>query len=618
MLSTFFRKSATGSSVPPNSPKKYAIAKTSRELLGTPSREDLLRKIKRLFSVTEEVWQAHYLYAIHQFCELVQEVPASEIHHHSNEGGLIDHTLEVLHAGVRISQGYILPPNSEPESLVSAADRWRFGVFIAILAHDIGKVVTDLEVVYREAGTQFQYWHPWYGNLPLGAEYSFRYKQRVKNSRVGKSLHEKAAVSLLPKLLTQKAACWLFEDTELLAQLLSTITHSTFGGQVIAEIVRTADCASVSRNLGATTGVKTEHSALVPLHEKLIVSLRKLINDGELKRNKPGAAIWVTDTDTWFVSKATMEAVRVQLLNEGHKSIPKNVVRLFEVLREHDLLVPNPEGESVWTAEIDDYQRNWTQKLTFLRFKNEVIWPTSNPDRFDGSVTPLDKANKPIPEDAEKLSKGEAVEPDAIQEAMPDKALNNAFDSTVIRQKEAEPDQHSSASNTPSKKLAISPISDRHGTTEKSTFSSEEARDLWKHSRRVQEDILAQNEFIAWLLKAISRRQIRANEPKAPVHILDKHVALVTPAIFILYLKSNAIKKRLYEKRAEGKKVYTLLQKELEALDIHQRGSNGQNIVKMSVTGERKQSELKVYLLNRECFPSLSSFSANRVMSIHL
>src|SRR5690606_8095030 len=133
----------------------------------------------------------------------------------------------------------------------------------------------------------------------------------------------------------------IFEDTELLGQLLSTVTHSTFGGQAIAEIVRAADSASVAKNLGAETGVKTEHSNLIPLHEKLIVSLRKLVNEGDLKKNKPGAAVWVTDTDTWVVSKATMEAVRIQLINEGHSGIPKNVVTLFGILNDHDCRIKN-------------------------------------------------------------------------------------------------------------------------------------------------------------------------------------------------------------------------------------------------------------------------------------
>ena len=374
MLSTIFKRKPSRTSEEPV-PTKYALAKTGKELLESPERSALIRKIKRLFSITEDVWANHYLFAIEQFAELVQEVPASEIHHHSKEGGLIDHTLEALHAGIRIAQGYVLPPNSEPEHIAASSDRWRFGAFIAILSHDIGKVVTDIEVVYRDRGGEFQHWHPWYGSIPKDSEYSYRYKKRINNSKIAKSLHEKAAMSLLPRLLTKKAAQWIFEDTELLAQLFSTVTHSTFGGQAIAEIVRTADSASVAKNLGADTGVKTEHSNSIPLHEKLIVSLRKLINDGDLKRNKPGAAVWVTDTDTWVVSKATMEAVRVQLLNEGHKGIPQNVVRLFEVLKDHELLIPNSEGESVWTAEINDFAKNWQQKLTFLRFKNETIWP---------------------------------------------------------------------------------------------------------------------------------------------------------------------------------------------------------------------------------------------------
>lgn len=654
MLSTLFKRKPTQDSDPKQA-KKYSVAKSGKDLLVSPERSALIRKIKRLFSITEDVWTNHYLYAIEQFAELVQEVPASEIHHHSTAGGLIDHTLEALHAGIRIAQGYVLPPNSEPEQIASSSDRWRFGAFIAILAHDIGKIVTDIEIVYRERGGEFQRWHPWYENIPTGAEYSYRYKKRANNSKIAKSLHEKAAMSLLPRLLTKKAAQWVFEDTELLAQLFSTVTHATFGGQAIAEIVRTADSASVANNLGADTGVRTDHSNAIPLHEKLIVSLRKLINDGDLKKNKPGAAIWVTENDTWVVSKATMEAVRVQLLNEGHKGIPKNIVRLFEVLREHELLIPNQEGDSVWTAEINDFAKNWQQKLTFLRFKNEIIWPTSNPETFDGEVTPLDKSGNVIEENNSEKNKELIVESNTpeIQDEnknvgpMHEGSKNNK--EKLLEEQKEKPTQrsfdsfdniapaapiHSKANNgktentqTTSSKAQPNPTRQRDQKNEEPVrkednyqngITSSDAKNIWKHSRKVQEDLLMQNDFIAWLLKGIARRHIRVNEAKAPVHILEGHVALVTPAIFNLYLDKNSLKKRLYEKRAGSKKIYTLLQKEIESLDIHQRGSNGQNIVRMSVDGQRSQAELRVYLLNRDCFPSLANFSPNKVMTIHL
>lgn len=580
--------------------RKYPIVKTGHELLSTPERQIIIRQLKRLFSTTESGWADHYLYAIEKFCELVQELPASEIHHHSQPGGLIDHTLETLHSGVRIALGYVLPPNAEPEEIASATDRWRYGVFIAILSHDAGKVLTDIEVVFRNTGESFQLWHPWFGNLPKGAEYSYRYRARVPNKTASKTMHEQAAMSFLPKLLTKKAAAWLFEDMELVASVFGAVTHSGYTQNVIREIVRKADGSSVSANLGAETGTVTSHSSSIPLHEKLMVSLRKLVNDGDLKRNRPGAAIWVTDSDTWAVSKAVMEAVKVQLQQEGHKGIPNSPVRLFEVLREHELIVPTSEGDSVWSAEVNDYAKNWQQKLTFIRFKNDQIWVNQQPDYFDGKVTPLDRAGRA------------AVAPIISKEKEDGETAQAQVEEVVNRQNEELKQDVSQKPSTEYQKAETE--------TEKQDIgvSSKEAIEQWVSPKRIKQETLMENDFISWLVRGITRRQIRVNEPKAPVHVLDHHIALVTPAIFILYLEKNSLKKKLYEKRSGDKRSYTLIQKEIESLEIHQRSSHGQNIVRMTVEGQRTRSELKVYLLNRDFFPSLSNFNPNKAMRIHL
>jgi len=341
-----------------------------------------------------------------------------------------------------------------------------------------------------------------------------------------------------------------------------------------------------------------------------------------------------------------MEAVRLQLLNEGHRGIPKSIVRLFEVLREHELLIPNQHGESVWTAEVNDFAKNWQQKLTFLRFKNEIIWPTSNPDTFDGEVSPVDKDGNLITEkksiddqnvicddntlnDQNISSNVRSMDESKIcqnyvmgqGEKLVQKSCNS-FDNIVPAASHSSNDyiikKQITDSNVSSNstKQSNKELDKKEGV--KNGITSSDAKKFWKHSRKPQESHLVENDFIAWLLRGISRRVIRVNEAKAPVHILDRHVALVTPAIFNLYLDKNSLKKRLYEKRAENKKIYTLLQKELEKLDIHQRGLNGQNIVKMSVEGQRSQAELRVYLLNRDCFPSLANFSSNKVMMIQL
>lgn len=580
------------------------ISKTSCDLLAVSHRHILLTKIKRLISVTESVWTTHYLYAIEQFSELVQELPASELHHHSNHGGLIDHTLETLHAGLRISQGYVLPPNTEPEKIYGAAEQWRFGVFITILAHDIGKILTDIDICYRIREEAFQSWHPWFGNIPIGAEYKFKYRSNTSSERISKNIHEYGSMSLLPKLLTKKAAVWVFEDRVLLSQILCTLVNATFGGHVISEIVRTADRKSTANDLGAETGIKTGDSNQIPLHEKIIVSLRKLIDDSELVRNKPGAAIWVGSDFTWVVSKAAMEAVRLQLVNSGHKGIPKNVVRFFQVLLDHKLIIPNNLGESVWTAEIIDYSKNWQQKLTFLKFKNEIIWPTRHPDIFDGEINPLDKNGKTLLDSTE-------VSDDTKGDALVQKPADAIFSS----ERTVTPMKSSKKKSKEGSNVRIGPLKSSH------TYSNRGGEGVDIESKTSDKMMVVpkhylSNPFVSWLLNGIDRRIIRVNESKAPVHILEKYVALVTPSIFIQYLNKNPLKKRIYEQRSESKNTYTVLQKELESLGIHQCGINGQNIHKLCVTGERSKSQLRAYLIKREYFPSLSSFTQNKAISI--
>lgn len=581
---------------------KYLVAKVGSDVLNTPERQALIKKIKRVFSVTEEVWTSHYAYAIERFAEIAQELPASEIHHHSIEGGLVNHTLDAVFTGVRVTQGYILPPNSEAEKISASSDKWRFGVFISILAHDLGKVVTDIEVVYRSSEDEtFTKWHPWYGCIPEGSEYTFRYRDRLKLSRIDKSLHEKATMSLLPYLLTKKATFWLFDDYELIGQMFNTISHSTFGGGVVSEIVRKADTSSVSSDLGADTGVNSNYSKNIPLHEKLITSLRYLIQEGELKRNRPGAALWVHKDETWVVSKPAMEAAQSKLMNEGHKGIPKNVVRLYENLREHRLLIPTHDGNSVWTGAIKDFSNNWEMKLTFLRFKNEVLWPNAEPEQFNGSLTPLDKDGNEI------------IETEAI-------GTIDVSDEHIIEASETKTPAQTALENEVNYQPTVvkqeKPVAHKKKAKQKLAGSGEKVRPKLAKDDHVLPKSLPDNDFISWLVKEIGTRKLRVNEKKAMVHVLDKYIALVSPSIFITFLSRNSLKANVYQKRAGEEPAHKYLQKELEALNINKKSMKGENIHTLFVEGPNNQSTIKVYLLDRKMFPSMDNFSPNKALRI--
>tara|TARA_R110002167_G_scaffold204404_9_gene408574 strand:- start:51848 stop:53710 length:1863 start_codon:yes stop_codon:yes gene_type:complete len=618
--------------------------KTGKELLSeTDWRIQQIRQIKRLYSVTEEVWIEHYFSVIERFAELVQGVAASELHHHSRPGGLLDHSLECLLAGSQVAQGYVLPPNSEPEKIAANSDRWRFGVFVAVLAHDLGKIVTDIEVVYRIRGGDFVPWHPWYGAMPVGAEYDFRFRARAENAGVAKSLHEKASVSLLPGLLTKPAVKWIFDDAELLAQLLSTINHAPFGGGALSEIVRLADRASVGQDLGAETGVATGHSSSTPLHEKIILTLKKLITDGDLKQNRPGSAIWITDKHTWGVSKKVAEAVRDQLVSEGHKGIPQSPLRIFSILQDHSLIVLNPTNDPIWKAEVRDPVRSWNQKLTFLRFDNSLLWSTGNPKVFDGEVVPVDGKGNPLEEieaDAthDEQAQVEEVPPvPVVQEpkvVADDLAVGSAVQEKIIAA-EAGVGGSQPACEKPRPAESVTGESQAAPVNESDSdpvvvgvsVNSEKGDDAAPRKKSgkagpvmfqmpgPKKDAAAESEFLAWIVEAVERRKVRVNEPKALVHIVGDHVFLVSPNIFIRYLQDHPMRKKAYETKAQGSKAYKLLQREFQSLDVN-KCVNGENIIKAGITGAKNQSHLNGYLVHKRHLPFFKKFPSNKAVSL--
>ncbi|MDH8576072.1 TraI domain-containing protein, partial [Klebsiella pneumoniae] len=61
---------------------------------------------------------------MNRFAALVQLLPASQSHHHSIPGGLLDHSLEVACNTIRLRQGYLLPPESGAEEQTRQASAW--------------------------------------------------------------------------------------------------------------------------------------------------------------------------------------------------------------------------------------------------------------------------------------------------------------------------------------------------------------------------------------------------------------------------------------------------------------------------------------------------------------
>ena len=289
-------------------------------------------------------------------------------------------------------------------------------MFLAALIHDVGKPLADLHIVIakqRGEGT----WSPLAGTMAeCGAT---RYRVMFGSSRVphegapgvgNYAAHQRMGIFLLQRLVPQSTLAWLSEDAELLSQLTAFLSGED-KTNAVAWIVTQADRESVRLNL--LTGPRTRFASAraVPLIERLMEALRRMLAEGGcLPLNRPGAAGFVADGQVWFVSKRLADEVRAYLA--AHESAagipgPEKNDRLFDVWQEYGALVANPAtGGAIWRVRVQ--ADGFDQVLTLLRFPLEKLYstPASYPANFAGRVIPLIDARE-----ASLLASAEASAP---------------------------------------------------------------------------------------------------------------------------------------------------------------------------------------------------------------
>ena len=592
------------------------VAQSAADLLATEHRTSLISKMRRTSSVTDKVFQDHYYYAITRAAEYAQAFPASANHHHSYEGGLLDHMLEVTFNATRVCRGFIMPPNAQPEDITKHEEKWRYAAFIAALSHDLGKLIADIETVYRPAKSKdnsYTNWHAWYGPMPEGSDYIYRFKP--KNGTSYRGLHEQLSATILPYLITPSASSWLRSDQALMSQLMATITQSANFSGVIGEIVKKSDHASTGAALGADTGTS---AATIPNHQKIMTALKLLTTNGTFKRNNPGSALWVGEHVTWYSFKPVLQAVRQHLVEEGHKGIPQSEHRLVQILNEHKHTLLPTSGDDTWQGVVTDTKRKgWTVKLSFFVVPNEAIWAGGTPALFDGEITPSDGKGKPLDPTTLPID----LKPNSINSESrsndsptPEDAPVNV---TVTREPDTQapsPDSTASPKAKPKAKAAPKPSKKPKETTG-NINSSEQEITKGKYSASGS-DLTAESRFYEWVARNLFYGKLRYNEPEAPIHILGDYVVLVTPSIFNAYLKHSDNRSEIVALGKNEAERLKALQKEVRLLNAHKRASDGTDFHTVQIAGPKNNGAFNAILIDRRKLPQLNHIKANPALSI--
>jgi len=616
---------------PPALPGVLVVKSTDELLL--PHR-GLIVQIDELAGLSKTHFERFYYSTIVAFARFVQQLPASEVHHHAGPGGMLAHGLEVAANALKLRRSYLLSESGDAEEISVKQDLWTYAVFTGALAHDLAKVAVDQRITAYDHQHQETVWQPWSQFIDeQGLWYTTEFVRHRQYH-----LHEKASPLLVHRIIPDDGMKWLASDPYILAQWLAAVSGDTDHPSSVREIVSLADQQSVASNLGADNtrlpGVKTK-----PLHEKIVTALRFLLSEGALPLNRNGAAGWVLDDYCWLVSKRTVDAIREQLTTEGHSGIPTKNGRMFDVMQEHGILVPWGD-RAIWSATVQG--EDFSHDLTLIKIPVSTVWPNAGqrPEQFDGKIITQQAAVEPEPatrtppatqaEQAPRQTAPERVEiqnsPDTASEptevtvsatslntgvteslaavdendilqflpsesSVASAATESSLDSESEAVSDNLPDKTTVGINCQGRSPGDQAKPDAGGDKlaqkleTKESASASVVQAVGGSSNYSSGDVAGQ--FFGWLQQAVADKQLSVNKAKARVHVVNEGVIIVTPGIFQDFAKSQA---------NSGQLSWNSVQQKVLKKNWHVRDAKGLNVIKYNVKGQNRQTVINAVL----------------------
>lgn len=600
------------------SPTGWHAPMSAEDLLKTPLRQQYLATIWQNVSMSPKMFDLLYRTPINRYVEMVQLLPASESHHHSHLGGMIDHGLEVIAIASKLRQSYVLPQNAAPEDQAKQRDVWTAVVIYAALIHDIGKVATDLEMMLLDGSR----WFPWQG-MPK-QPYKFRY---IKGRDY--HLHPALGSFFANQLIPQEAFGWIAPFSEAFSQLMYFGANHMDKAGILGEIIQKADQYSVTMALGGDP-TKLAEKPKTSFAKQLHIALQEVVKSYKLNTPKGGGQGWLTEAGLWVMSKTTADSVRAYLVGQGISAPSKNGA-MFDELIAHNLIEVTSNKTVIWDVKVSATS-GWSGKFTMLKIRPTVIWENieQRPEYFDGTVLLVDKDNNVLPT-AETIPQTAAeILPEPVeaqeQETIPVSTLQSESDIEPFN-----PAAHieSEKNSNDDMDMVLNLFSDDVASTENiQPDTSENEPEIALQETGTVIETLAQaaaknidpatdisrplssdktkteitpdvQQFINWIKGGVLSGELKMNQNNAKLHFVENHLFIVTPSIFQIYCAEVI--------GNTEKSTWERLQKQFQNLALHKRqhtdDGDSRNIWTCKIAGPNRNSTLNGYLVgNVELF----------------
>ena len=303
-------------------------------ILSTQS--ELIQAIEQALALPDDLYETIALPVIARYAAFSHLLPASESHHHRGAGGLFRHGLEVAHWATMASQGCLFATHATPRERKSQELRWRLAVCFAGLLHDIGKPVSDMAVVDRQGKHT---WNPCDENLTDWAAQNQidRYFLRWRENRHKR--HEQFSALVIERVLTRTSRSYILEPGPDIMQAMLETIHGLDRGSKLYELVISADCKSVERDLKAHHH-NSDSTMGMPVEKYLFDAMRRLIKSGQWSANEKGARVWRFQEGIHIVWRTGAQDIVGMLAKDKVPGIPRDEDTLADILIERGLAIP--------------------------------------------------------------------------------------------------------------------------------------------------------------------------------------------------------------------------------------------------------------------------------------
>ncbi|MBA2652456.1 MAG: TraI domain-containing protein [Tatlockia sp.] len=213
-------------------------------LLAEEKREALMLQIRKTIALDEVRFDSLGLSLLHNFINHCQSLPETSTSYYSQQGGLLDHSLNRTEAALNLFQQYLML--EDQAELTEEQNLWQYALFSASILQGIGKLQIDYMVeIYDNNGQFLKQWNPVLESLvALGSHYSYEF-QKESDEDLRRRLNLLIARSIMPT----SGFAWIASNAQVLAVWLALLNEDTYAAGTLGAILIRANAISIQRYL---------------------------------------------------------------------------------------------------------------------------------------------------------------------------------------------------------------------------------------------------------------------------------------------------------------------------------------------------------------------------------